>query len=100
MANLLKLMQAAKEMQKNVESTQKKLEKTSIVGEDQGVKIIANGQHSCLDVSLAAEVKDLPLENIAKAIKNAINQINEQIKSLSQSEFSNLAEQMKLNDDK
>jgi len=93
MPNILKLMQAAKEMQKNVESTQKKLSQTSIEGESNGVKVITNGQHFCLEVVLPNGDTAM-----AESIKDAINQCNDKIKAISQSEFSSLAEQMNLGD--
>ena len=94
MTNMLKLMQAAKSMQKNVEETQKKLQNTTITGSDNCVTIKTDGQHFCKEVNLAAEVKDLSLPELEQAILNAINQTNEQIKNLSKSEFSQIANLM------
>ncbi len=94
MTNMLKLMQAAKSMQKNVEETQKKLQNTTITGSDNYVTIKTDGQHFCKEVTLAAEVKDLSLPELEQAILNAINQTNEQIKNLSKSEFSQIANLM------
>jgi DNA-binding protein YbaB len=97
MANLLKLMQAAKNMQKNVEATQEKLEKMRITGQagdNNCVTIETTGQHLCTQVTLTEDAKAMSLEALSEAIKTAINQTHTEIKTLSQREFTQLAEEI------
>ena len=102
MANLLKLMQAAKNMQKNVEAAQQKLEKlriTGCAGEDNCVTIETTGQHECTSVTLTETAKSLSLDELALAIQDAINQTHQEIKTLSQREFSQMAEMIQKDTD-
>ena len=95
MTNILKLMQAAKKMEKSVKETDEKLRNTQVTGSagpNNCVSIETNGQHICTKVELGPETKNLSNDELAQAILNAINQTNEKIKELSKTEFSQIAD--------
>lgn len=97
MTNILKLMQAAKKMQKDVEATQAKLESTIIVGnggKNNEVTIETTGHHLCKSVKITESALKMPQQELEQAILAAFNSTHAQIKSISKSEFSQLAEAM------
>tara|TARA_B100000683_G_C12438684_1_gene535035 strand:+ start:506 stop:817 length:312 start_codon:yes stop_codon:yes gene_type:complete len=94
MANLMKLMQAAKKMQKNVEATQEKLKTMRIIGSDpnQMVHIETDGQHRCLGVKLSETAMTLNQAQLEQAIQAALVSTHDEIQTLSQKEFSEIAD--------
>ena len=97
MTNILKLMQAAKKMQKDVEETQAKLESTAVTGNggpNNEVTIVTTGHHLCTSVKLSSDAFKMEPQDLQNAILQAFNSTHSKIKSISKSEYSQLAESM------
>ena len=94
MANLMKLMKAAKSMQANVEATQEKLKAMRIKGSDpnQTLTIETDGQHQCLSVKVSDAFRALTSDAQATAIQDALGSAHADIQSRSQEAFSEIAE--------